>query len=138
MSDPRRCSALNYNALSGAIPASIGSLTGLISLCARWVKVGTPSHIFCRELNVNALSGSIPESIGSLTSLPYLCADIPGAGASGQGQWVAERFACRNLANNQLHTIPESIGSMTGLTNMCVWRAPRGMSAEAEPCAAVS
>ena len=47
---------LGYNALSGSIPSSLGSLTNLEEM----------------RLDGNALSGSIPAELGNLTNLRHL------------------------------------------------------------------
>jgi len=71
-------SYLQYNQLSGSIPSSLGSLTGLQQLCV--CRGASRNHPALRRLacalsylNNNQLSGSIPSSLSSLSGLQYLC-----------------------------------------------------------------
>ena len=71
-------SSLYYNQLSGSIPSSLGSLTGLHVLCVRRAE-GRPCTALRRpasalsQLSSNQLSGSIPSSLGNLNGLQSLC-----------------------------------------------------------------
>ena len=96
--------SLNVNNLTGAIPTSIGDLTGLTELA----------------LAHNDLSGTIPESIGNLTKLRAiklfsdgLTGSIPysiGKLTNLEGLW---------LGTNQLSgSIPASIGGLSSLTDL--------------------
>jgi hypothetical protein len=76
------CRQLYYNQLSGAIPASLGSLTALQHLCDRrellaclrsWLQPQVTRASVRRYLFNNQLSGTIPASLGSLTALQQLC-----------------------------------------------------------------
>ena len=115
--------------LSGTIPSSLGSLTGLLTLCVR--------HAECRNcavlrrftcansyLDFNQLSGTIPASLGSLTGLTRLCVR-----RDADFHCTALRCpACvlSSLNNNQLSgTVPASLGSLTMLQSLCVRRAVR-------------
>ena len=66
------------NQLTGTIPSSLGSLTGLTYLCVRHA-VGRHCTVLRRLvcalswLHSNQLSGTIPSSLGSLTGLLQLC-----------------------------------------------------------------
>ena len=73
--------ALSYlylNQLSGTIPSSLGSLTGLTYLCVRRAAGRHCTVLRCpacafSALYTNQLSGTIPSSLGSLTGLRKLC-----------------------------------------------------------------
>ena len=76
------CSNLQSNQLSGSIPSSLGSLTGLQILCVRRTALSLqPAVLRLRGvpararswLGQNQLSGTLPSSLGSLTGLQQLC-----------------------------------------------------------------
>ena len=70
-------SYLGPNLLSGTIPASLGNLTGLMSLCVPAylfiVRETDAFFFYCGSaLYYNQLSGTIPSSLGSLTAMTLL------------------------------------------------------------------
>lgn len=71
------CSDLYGNQLSGTVPQSFGSLTGLTWLCVlaflSRCTLAAVLHPVRSDLSYNQLSGTIPSSLGSLTRLSNLC-----------------------------------------------------------------
>ena len=66
------------NSLSGTMPSSLSSLTGLTNLCVPGAE-GRPCTALklpacaLSDLSTNQLSGTIPLSLGSLTLLQNMC-----------------------------------------------------------------
>ena len=136
----RCCSLLSSNQLSGAIPASLGRLTALQSLCVRRGQTTPSHHLYaaprltrvvlccCSELAFNQLSGGIPASLGSLAALQSLCVRR-GQTTPSHHLYAAPRLTrvvlccCSGLAFNQLSGgIPASLGNLTALLELCVRR----------------
>ena len=92
---------LDWNRLSGKIPAELGNLTNLEFL----------------SLNVNQLSGAIPEELGHMTNLATLSLEanrLSGAIPAGLGSLA--NLTRLYLINNQLSgAIPEELGSLANL-----------------------
>ena len=71
---------LNYNGLSGEIPAELGSLSNLEWLFVDFsnlygeipAELGSLSNLKSLDLHSNALSGEIPAELGSLSNLTHL------------------------------------------------------------------
>jgi len=83
-----RCRTISYNDLSGSIPSSLGSLTGMISMYVEalvdntrrtrarihtCIQINSGLHVRRRLFNNNRLSGSIPPSVSSLVAVKSLC-----------------------------------------------------------------
>lgn len=79
---------LNSNQLIGSLPAALGSLASLQTLCGNYETLCVmPNEYYCalstftnfiddclhRTLNSNQLSGTIPAALASLANLQYLC-----------------------------------------------------------------
>lgn len=122
---------LEYNQLSGTVPASIYDLTGLMQLC---VRVLLPPHTWrantpictacCRSLDVNKLSGTIADSIGNLVNMWYLCV-LPRRARHpvSRTTFADARLAlsCRGFRSNELTgTLPASIGNLANVQTLCV------------------
>ncbi len=104
--DPKRVTsiALGSRSLTGSIPASLGTLSGLRTLSLDQnqltgtipAELGNLSHLTQLHLNQNRLTGGIPTQLGNLSRLHYL-----------------------SLGLNQLSgAIPTELGNLTGLTNL--------------------
>lgn len=95
---------LNYNGLSGTLPASLGSLAGLRNLA----------------LQGNQLSSSIPESVGNLASLEELALahnQLSGSIPASLGNLNILRQI--HLYNNNLSgSIPASLGNLPSLRGL--------------------
>lgn len=92
--------------LSGTIPASVGTLTGITSL----------------YLNDNAITGTLPDALASLTKLAYLRAGNNAISGTLPGALVS-LTALTELAlfgNAITGTLPDALGSLTGLVYLCV------------------
>ena len=117
---------LTDNALSGAIPASIGNLTGLVNLNLGMNDLTGPipkeiaslTSLQGLRLWINQLDGSIPDEIGGMTSLRSLgvgANHLSGAIPSSIGNLTQlEDFTADN--NNLSGAIPASIGNLAQLT----------------------
>ena len=74
---------LTLNQLNGSIPASLGGMSALTSMCVRSSQTEfanfthTAPSFFCSVLAGNQLTGSIPFTMGSLTMLSVLCVHAP-------------------------------------------------------------
>lgn len=92
---------LPANGLSGSIPASIGSLSGLITL----------------NLSTNNLTGSIPVSIGDISALKHLMLQnnkLTGYIPSSLGNLI--KLDSISLAGNTLNgSIPAALGNLSSL-----------------------
>jgi Leucine-rich repeat (LRR) protein len=117
---------LTENALAGAIPASIGNLTGLVNLFLGMnqltgpipATIGNLTSLQWLALWINQLDGPIPDEIGNMTSLRSLgvgANDLSGPIPSTIGNLtLLEDFTADN--NNLSGEIPASIGNLTHLT----------------------
>ena len=117
---------LSFNALSGEIPAELGSLSNLTTLA----------------LQENALSGEIPPELGNLADLTYLGLwdnQLSGAIPPELGNLV--NLVTLILAANQLSgPIPPELGNLANL--QAAWAQPRtgtpdGEDAEGESASRV-
>ena len=92
--------------LSGTIPASVGTLTGITVL----------------YLNNNAITGTLPGALASLTELAYLRAGdnaISGTLPDALGSLTALTELA--LFDNAITgTLPDALGSLTALVYLCV------------------
>jgi hypothetical protein len=91
---------LSYNQLSGSIPSSIGSITGLGFL----------------NLSNNLLTGTIPSVIGSLTNLGTLYLNgnqLNGVVPSSIGNLT--NLTALDVSSNLLTSMPSSLGSLTNM-----------------------
>jgi|GEM_PF-3586197 len=117
---------LTENALAGAIPASIGNLTGLVNLSLGLnqltgpipATIGNLTSLQWLALWINQLDGPIPDEIGDMTSLRSLgvgANDLSGPIPTTIGNLtLLEDFTADN--NNLSGAIPASIGNLTNLT----------------------
>ena len=118
---------LPNNALSGEIPAELGSLSNLESLKLSDglsgeipPKLGSLSSLSRLYLTNNDLSGEIPAELGNLSSLSRL--DLSRNGLSGE--IPAELGNLSNLTHLVLHDnelsgeIPPELGSLSNLTHL--------------------
>ena len=95
---------LNFNGLSGVIPAALGDLTNLESL----------------DLSTNDLRGAIPPALGSLTNLRQLDLAINGlSGAIPAALGDLTNLESLHLIRNGLSgAIPPALGSLTNLRRL--------------------
>jgi Leucine-rich repeat (LRR) protein len=117
-----------FNALSGAIPATIGNLDSLDILNLEYNQlsgaipssIGNLSKLNTLYLYNNQLSGNIPSSIGNLKNLKILNLEsnqISGAIPSSVGNLL--ELVILQLDNNQLSgNIPSSIGNLLELDDL--------------------
>ena len=119
---------LGENALSGEIPAELGSLSNLEQLHLDEnalsgeipAELGSLSNLAWLLLGDNALSGEIPAELGSLSNLAWLLLDSNEL----SGEIPAELGSLSNLvrldlARNQLSgEIPEELGSLSNLVGL--------------------
>ena len=96
--------ALGSRSLTGTIPSSLGTLSGLRTLSLDEnqltgtipAQLGNLAHLTELHLNRNRLTGGIPTQLGDVSKLQYL-----------------------SLGHNQLSgAIPVELGNLTGLTNL--------------------
>ena len=120
---------LNFNGLTGAIPATLGNLSNLESLNLQWNEFGTPippelgNLTRLRELNLEyaLVTGPIPPTLGNLTNLKYLdlqdnyalTGPIPAElGNLTNLEWLS-------LGGNRLEgSIPAALGRLTNLREL--------------------
>ena len=128
---------LGRNALTGPIPAALGSLSNLESLDLSVnqltgpipTALGSLSSLESLDLSQNALTGPIPAALGSLSSLTELglgknalTGSIPTALGS------LSSLESLDLSKNRLAgPIPSALGSLTSLTELSLsWNALTG------------
>ena len=116
---------LNFNGLSGEIPAELGSLSNLRYLGLSTnnlsgeipAELGSLSNLRYLGLSTNNLSGEIPAELGSLSNLRYLGLSTNNL----SGEIPAELGSLSNLrylglsTNNLSGEIPAELGSLSNL-----------------------
>ena len=119
---------LDSNALSGALPSSLGDLTNLqeLDLYNNQLSGSLPSslgnltNLTWLNLHINALSGALPSSLGDLINLQTLLLsgnEFSGSLPSSLGNLT--HLQTLWLANNQLSgSLPSSLGNLTHLESL--------------------
>ena len=119
---------LDWNRLSGKIPAELGNLTNLefLSLNVNQLsgaipeELGNLTNLATLSLEANRLSGAIPEELGSLSNLQTL--DISGNRLTGPipaGLGNLTNLAELHLHVNQLSgEMPAELGNLANLTEL--------------------
>jgi hypothetical protein len=120
--------SLNWNQLTGTIPAELGNLTNLQYLSFHWNQLsgtipsslGNLTNLQYLDLGWNQLTGTIPAELGNLTNLQYLSLywnQLTGTIPAELGDLSFLYGLC--LGGNQLSgTIPSSLGNLTSLQSL--------------------
>jgi M6 family metalloprotease-like protein len=116
---------LDYNNLTGTLPAQIGALTGLQTLDLTGnnlispipTQIGSLTQLWLLSLADNQFSGVIPTSLGSLTNLYYLWLDFNQFSGSIPTQITGlPNLRDLDLSDNLLTgVIPTNLGSRVNL-----------------------
>ena len=123
--------ALTLLSLSGSLPSSLSSLTGLLGLTLSNNKlsgtippgIGSLTSLKALTLSGNSLTGTVPPSMGSLTNLQtlFLYSNLlTGTLPPSLGSLAALTFLYA-FSNQLSGSIPSTFGSLTSMTDLSLY-----------------